>query len=389
MYDIEKLYLSRPELGVCRESIALALDVLTASIKNGGKILIAGNGGSAADAEHIVGELMKGFHLKRPLAAHQIELFRPALADHAEMFAANLQQGIAAVSLVSGVALPTAFANDVNASFVFAQQLFGLGRPGDVFIGISTSGNSENIVNALHVAKACGITSIGLTGQSGGKMLGLCDVTICVPAECVVDIQELHLPVYHAICAELEERFFGQSPEVCRTAVRESGVSVCSPSAPSLPSDIDLIVFDFDGVFTDNKVYTSQDGSEMVQCDRRDGLGLDLLRKEGYAMFILSTETNPVVEARAKKIGLKSVFGCGNKLNFLQTYMKEHEIDPSKTIYVGNDINDLEAMQFVGFPVAPNDAHPDILRIASLVLRADGGDGAVRELCEIILTNKG
>ncbi len=334
---------------------------------------------------------MKGFHLKRPLSAEQITALRQASPDDAENIAANLQQAIPAISLVSSVALATAFANDVNSEFIFAQQVFGLGNCGDVFLGISTSGNSRNIIQAIKVAKSLGMVTVGLTGESGGAMKSICDITICVPASSVVDIQEMHLPVYHALCAELEERFFGKHPKATlplRCAVNPSSSATSEAVRSGLPEHIEQIIFDFDGVFTDNKVWTDQDGSESVLCDRRDGLGLDMMRKQGYPMFILSTETNPVVKARGRKLKLEVISSCDNKADFLRSYFAEHSINPKNVIYVGNDINDLEAMQLVGYPVAPHDAHPEILRIAALVLRSDGGNGAVRELCETILTNK-
>jgi len=155
---------------------------------------------------------------------------------------------------------------------------------------------------------------------------------------------------------------------------------------PEMPMELDLIVFDFDGVFTDNKVHVSASGEETVVCDRRDGLGIRMLRHIGFRMFILSLETNPVVAVRAKKLGLEAVTGCPNKLRLLREYSEKNNIDLSKTVYMGNDLNDLEAMRAVGFSVCPSDAHEDVRNIASCVLGARGGDGAVRELSEMILS---
>lgn len=152
-----------------------------------------------------------------------------------------------------------------------------------------------------------------------------------------------------------------------------------------IPKELHLIVFDFDGVFTDNKVHVSAGGEETVVCDRRDGLGIRMLKEIEVPMFILSLETNPVVAARAKKLGLKAVTGCEDKLGILREYSDKNDIDLSKTIYMGNDLNDLEAMRAVGFSVCPSDSHEEVKRAASLVLGSRGGDGAVREIAETIL----
>lgn len=205
---IENVLTRYPSLVPLRENIYEAVKMLLTSVRSGGKILICGNGGSAADAEHIVGELMKGFLLPRPLPAMQREKFIQAFPTEAENIIAHLQCGIPAIALSSGVSLPTAFANDVSAEFVFAQQVLALGKPEDILWGISTSGNSKNVIRALQVARTCGIKTLGLTGRNGGGMVSLCDVEIRVPAVLTPEIQELHLPVYHALCAELEKELF-------------------------------------------------------------------------------------------------------------------------------------------------------------------------------------
>ena len=149
-----------------------------------------------------------------------------------------------------------------------------------------------------------------------------------------------------------------------------------------------MVVFDFDGVFTDNKVYTAQDGTETVMCDRRDGLGVKMLREHGVDMFILSLETNPVVEARARKLELDVESGCEDKAQFLARLLEERGIKPENVIYMGNDLNDLDAMKLAGLAAAPADAHPVVLEAADLVVSATGGNGAVRELCEFILEKR-
>lgn len=187
-----------------------AFKLLLSSIHAGGKILTCGNGGSAADAEHIVGELMKGFLSARKLTdKQQKSLFVSMPADSATHLATYLQQSIPAISLTTGLSLPTAFANDVAPDLVFAQQVLGLGKKEDSLWAISTSGNSQNILYALGVAKSFGLKTIGLSGNTGGKMKSLCDVCICVPYTHIPYIQEYHLPIYHTLCAMLEAELFG------------------------------------------------------------------------------------------------------------------------------------------------------------------------------------
>jgi D-sedoheptulose 7-phosphate isomerase len=183
--------------------------MLVAAYVDGHKVLTCGNGGSAADAEHIVGELMKGFLSKRPLSAEARQALVEAGGDDGAYMAENLQTPLPAISLVSSVSLATAFANDVAPELTFAQQVYGLGQPGDVLIALSTSGNSRNVVLAVLAARVRGMRTIGMTGGSGGRLKELCDVTINVPAQATPVIQELHLPVYHYLCAAVEARMFG------------------------------------------------------------------------------------------------------------------------------------------------------------------------------------
>ncbi len=191
-----------PPLSTCAGDIDRAFELLRACYARGGKILLAGNGGSAADAEHWSGELLKGFASKRPLAGE------PRKKLPAEL-AAGLQEALPAIPLTAFIALNTAFANDVNAAFAFAQLVWGLGREGDVLVGLSTSGNAANILHAADVAKARGMAVLGLTGATGGKLAAKTDVCIRVPETVTYKIQELHLPVYHCLCLMLEEAFFG------------------------------------------------------------------------------------------------------------------------------------------------------------------------------------
>lgn len=198
-----------PKLEVCRQSIEDAYITLRECYENGGKLLVAGNGGSAADSEHIAGELMKRFEKPRPVSkkfAQKLIEVDPVLG--AEL-SRNLEQGLMAIPLVAHEALTTAYINDVDGLGVFAQQLYGFGRPGDVFLGISTSGNSKNVLSATVVARAEGIKVIGLTGANGGKLAEVSDVAIKAPETETYKVQECHLPIYHCLCLMLEDHFFG------------------------------------------------------------------------------------------------------------------------------------------------------------------------------------
>lgn len=199
-----------PSLETIKGEIIAGYQVMEECYRNDGKLLIAGNGGSAADAEHIAGELMKRFKFPRPVTKEFAEKLTAADSVRGEQLAENLERSLMAIPLVAHEALSTAYINDVDGLGVFAQQLFGFGRPGDVFLGISTSGNSKNVMNATVVARALGIKVIGLTGANGGELASVADVAVKVPETETYMIQELHLPVYHCWCLMLEERFFGE-----------------------------------------------------------------------------------------------------------------------------------------------------------------------------------
>lgn len=188
-----------PQLTVCKEDIEKALALMIDTYKNAGKILVCGNGGSACDAEHIVGELMKGFKSARKVTDERIS---PDLRE-------KLQGALPAISLNSQMGLMTAIANDIDADMIFAQQVYGYANKNDLVIGISTSGNSKNVVNALRVAKDLGIKAIALTGETDGIIKEIADVTICAPATETYKIQEYHLPIYHYLCTEIEKKIFG------------------------------------------------------------------------------------------------------------------------------------------------------------------------------------
>lgn len=206
--EIDYLLTKYPDLEVCAPDIEAAFIMLRDSFRQQGKLLICGNGGSAADSEHIVGELMKGFMQPRPLPAAARKKLVDAFPENGEYLADHLQGALPAISLPSQTSLNSAFANDVAPDMTFAQQVYGYGRPGDVVLGISTSGNSANVIHALQVGRSLGLSTIGLTGRRGGRMKTTCQVAICVPWEAVADIQERHLAVYHALCLMLESAFF-------------------------------------------------------------------------------------------------------------------------------------------------------------------------------------
>lgn len=208
--ELEVLLRNYPELAICKNAVLTAFNLMLGCYTKGGTIMVCGNGGSAADAEHMAGELMKGFKNKRPLSNRQRDMLLSANPEEGIYLAENLQQAIPAISLASQSALFTAFINDVCPDMVFAQQVFGYGKAGDVLFAISTSGNSANVVHACKVARSFGIKTIGLTGELGGKLREACDVTICVPARETFRIQEYHLPVYHTLCAMVEQDAFGQ-----------------------------------------------------------------------------------------------------------------------------------------------------------------------------------
>ena len=207
---LSSLFERYPTLQACERELRAAFDLLAAAYRNGNKLLVCGNGGSAADSEHIVGELMKGFLKRRPISAADAAKLETAGGATGKEIANRLQGTLAAISLPSQMSLLTATANDGDYDLTFAQQVYGLGRAGDVLLAISTSGKSANVCNAVVVAKAFGLKSIALTGQSGGNLAPLADIAIKVPSDNVAEIQELHLPVYHWLSTELEAEFFSE-----------------------------------------------------------------------------------------------------------------------------------------------------------------------------------
>ena len=194
------LYERYPALNACRDDIEKALDLLFDTYKNGGKVMVCGNGGSASDSEHIVGELMKGFISKRPVMDERLP----------EELRKGLQGALPAISLPSQSGILSAYINDVDPEMMYAQLVYGYATEKDLVIGLSTSGNSKNVVKAMEVAKCVGAKTLAFTGEKESSLSNICDVTIRVPATETYKVQEYHLPVYHYLCAEVERRVFGE-----------------------------------------------------------------------------------------------------------------------------------------------------------------------------------
>jgi len=208
--ELEELIRRYPQLDACKKQIEKAYLLLQKSYDDGHKLLIAGNGGSAADSEHIAGELMKRFKITRPINKELADKLMKIDPQRGERLVKNLEMPLRAVPLTSHISITTAYMNDADATGVFAQQMLGFGDEGDVFLAISTSGNSENIISACVVAKALGIKIIGLTGEKESKLSEYADICIKVPETETYKIQELHLPVYHALCLMLESNYYGK-----------------------------------------------------------------------------------------------------------------------------------------------------------------------------------
>lgn len=203
--DLIKRY---PALEECRADVEKAKNAIIDCYENGGKLLLCGNGGSAADCDHIVGELMKGFMLGRALCDEKKAEMKKNCPELDDTLLSKLQGALPAISLPSVTALNSAFCNDVDAELVYAQPLMSLAKEGDILVALSTSGNSKNVVAAAKVARALGIRVLGLTGRGGGRLAALSDILICAPEAETYKVQELHLPIYHCLCAAVEKHFF-------------------------------------------------------------------------------------------------------------------------------------------------------------------------------------
>lgn len=207
---VEQLSERYPDLRISVPDVKRAYQILVDVFANGNKLLICGNGGSAADSEHITGELMKSYLLSRPIPQNLQKKLSDLFAEDGTYLARQLEGALPVISLVSQSSLISATTNDIAADMMFAQQVYGYGRPGDAIFGITTSGKSKNVLRALQVGRALGLSTLGLTGQGTPELQGLCDVLVCVPSNSTPEVQEYHLAIYHAICADLEEEFFGK-----------------------------------------------------------------------------------------------------------------------------------------------------------------------------------
>lgn len=205
---LDELVARYEKLTHLKEPIGTAAKMLISAYRNHKKMLVCGNGGSSSDAGHIVGELMKSFEAPRTLDPAIQQNLRDSFGMQGKQLAENLQQGLPAISLCEHSALLTAISNDLGGEFIFAQQVVGYGNSDDILLALSTSGNSRNVLNALMTARAKGMKTIGMTGENGGQMKALCDVVINVPATRTAHVQELHLPVYHALCMMVEKALF-------------------------------------------------------------------------------------------------------------------------------------------------------------------------------------
>lgn len=205
---IKELIERYPALAICEKDIRAAASAIIDSYKSGGKLIVAGNGGSAADSDHITGELLKSFVKKRKPDQKFLDALSAIDSDTGSYLSDKLQGSLPAIALTNNSALMTASLNDVDGNVLFAQQVMGFGKKEDVFLGISTSGNSKDVIYALAVAKALGVKTVALTGKTGGKCKALADISIVVPENETFKIQEFHLPVYHALCLTIEEYFW-------------------------------------------------------------------------------------------------------------------------------------------------------------------------------------
>jgi D-sedoheptulose 7-phosphate isomerase len=198
-----------PLLNSVKNAVGKAAEMIIGCYSSGGKLLVCGNGGSCSDSEHLVGELMKSFELKRSIKKDIAEKLTEVSPERGNYLAQKLESGLSAISLTSQTALITAICNDIDANLIFAQQVICYGQAKDVLIGLSTSGNSQNVVDACITAKAMNLKVIGLTGMTGGKMKQYCDILVNVPEERTAYVQELQLPVLHVLCNLIENHFYG------------------------------------------------------------------------------------------------------------------------------------------------------------------------------------
>lgn len=341
----ENLRVNRALLATLTPKIAAVAHQIARAFSQGNKVLLIGNGGSAADAQHIAAELVGRFEQDHPPWS--------------------------AIALTTDTSVLTALINDYGNQSLFARQIEGLGQTGDILLALSTSGDSENVLAGVQAALAQGLQVIGLTGQSGGQLAQHCDLVVQVPSTRTARIQEAHALIGHLICESVEALL---SPD---------SETIVGGHPPDF-SPVKLLVLDFDGVLTDNRVLVDQNGTEAVWCHRGDGWGIARLREQALEVLVLSTEPNPVVQARCTKLHLECIHGCNDKLTALNALIEARSLTLEQVAYVGNDVNDLACMEQVGFPIAVADAVPEILTVACWVTQNPGGYGAVREVADLL-----
>lgn len=363
----ESVEVKQAILGSMKSSIAAVAEQIIETFSRGKKVLIMGNGGSAADAQHLAAEFVVRFEKDRlPL---------PAMA------------------LTVDTSVLTALVNDYGIQSIFARQIEALGEPGDLLLAISTSGKSENILKGVQAGLSKGLTVVGLTGKDGGHLADLCHLSLCVPSWQTSRIQEAHMMICHVLCEAVEAALWTDEDNTLRVNVipdLEIGNGLLS-GKESLSDyaelgKIKLLILDFDGVLTDNRVLVNQEGTEAVWCNRGDGWGIARLKEAGIEILVLSTETNKVVSTRCQKLGIGCIHGSDDKLSALKEIVNQRSIRLEEVAYVGNDVNDLACMSHVGMPIAVADAVPEIKNLSSIVTVCPGGYGAVREVADLILS---
>ncbi|MDJ0575991.1 MAG: SIS domain-containing protein [Xenococcaceae cyanobacterium MO_234.B1] len=362
----ESIQVKQILLGNMITKIANAAEQIISTLRRGNKILVMGNGGSAADAQHLAAELVGRFERER--------------------------RSLPIMALTSDTSVLTAIANDYGVDQLFARQIEGLGTPGDLILAISTSGNSPNILEGVKTAIAKELNVIGLTGATGGELESLCPLSLCVPSSRTARIQEAHTTICHVLC-EAVEASLEQKPAKITPITQDFSQNI-PKLVDSLEesyqenfnlSQVKLLILDFDGVLTDNRVLVSQDGTESVWCNRGDGWGIARLKEKGIEILVLSTELNQVVRARCQKLGIDCIHGCDDKLAALKQILAERSLERENVAYIGNDVNDLACMSYVGIPIAVADAVPEIKNVARIITKNRGGYGAVREFADLIL----
>ncbi|MEM7065946.1 MAG: SIS domain-containing protein [Cyanobacteria bacterium P01_B01_bin.77] len=356
----EGIALQQATLETLVPSISVAAYLLANVLGRGNKVLVMGNGGSAAEAQHFVAELVGRFEQER--------------------------SAYAAIALATDTSVLTALVNDYGVKQMFSRQIEALGQFGDLVVGFSTSGNSLNVVEGAKTSQKKGLTVLGLTGETGGELANYCNLILRVPSRHTARIQEVHTLISHVLCESTEQYLLSasQSTDAAVLNNMHSAIPMVATIDDRLRR-IKLLILDFDGVLTDNRVLVTQDKTEGVFCHRGDGWGIARLRELGLEIVVLSTEPNPVVQARCDKLNITCIHGCDDKPAALHNLAQARSLSLEEIGYVGNDVNDLGCMQQVGVPIAVADAVPEIKATACFVTAQPGGYGAVREVADRLI----